>query len=187
MTSGIYAGTVVSEYNLGSYLTNHTTWFCCNLSNVFLYENSIIPIRISLKFGPRSPIDNKPALVQVLAWRWIGDKPLSELMLPYFTDAYICGTRGRWVKGNSVWAIELDQESYSMICILSWTVWSLLYMQISLNRSHNLLLIVTITVNNANVFHMQIVIYQPKTILLVMVNPYLYHTILSYHMMYRYR
>ena len=36
---------------------------------IFLNENHIIPIQISLKFIPRSPIDNKPALVQVMAWR----------------------------------------------------------------------------------------------------------------------
>ena len=34
-------------------------------------------IGISLKFVPRGPIDNNPALFQVMAWRRIGDKPLS--------------------------------------------------------------------------------------------------------------
>ena len=48
---------------------------------IFLNENDRIPIKISLKFVPRSPIDNKPVLVQVMAWRRIGDKPLSEPML----------------------------------------------------------------------------------------------------------
>ena len=47
---------------------------------IFLNENDRIQIRISLKFIPRSPIDNKPALVQVMAWRQIGNKPLPELM-----------------------------------------------------------------------------------------------------------
>ena len=32
-----------------------------------------------------------------MAWHWIGDKSLSEPMLTRFTDAYICGTKGRWV------------------------------------------------------------------------------------------
>ena len=36
-------------------------------------------------------IDNKPVLVQVMAWRRIGDKPLSEPMLIQFTDAYMRG------------------------------------------------------------------------------------------------
>ena len=45
---------------------------------VFLYENDKVPIQISLKLVPRSPIDNKPALVQVMAWRRTGanDDPI---------------------------------------------------------------------------------------------------------------
>ena len=34
---------------------------------IFLNENDKILIKISLKFVPRSPIDNKPALVQVMS------------------------------------------------------------------------------------------------------------------------
>ena len=56
---------------------------------IFLYENNRNPIPISLKFVPRSPINNKQALVQVMAWRRIGDKPLPELMMAQFTDAYM--------------------------------------------------------------------------------------------------
>ena len=52
---------------------------------LFLNENDIIFIQISLKFVPRSPIDNnKPALVQVLAWCQTGDKPLTEPMITQF-------------------------------------------------------------------------------------------------------
>ena len=38
---------------------------------------------------PKGPIDNNLALVQIMAWRCIANKPLSELMLAQFTDAYI--------------------------------------------------------------------------------------------------
>ena len=38
-------------------------------------------IKISLKFVPGSPIDNKPGLIQVMAWRQTGDKPLPEPMM----------------------------------------------------------------------------------------------------------
>ena len=55
----------------------------------FFNENDRILIQISLKFVPRSPIDNKPALVQVMAWRQIGDKPLAESLMAQFTDAYM--------------------------------------------------------------------------------------------------
>ena len=34
-----------------------------NFRCIFLNENESIPVRISLKFVPKSPIENKPALV----------------------------------------------------------------------------------------------------------------------------
>ena len=45
---------------------------------IFLNENVRISIKILLKFVPRGPIDNIPPLVQIVAWRQPGDKPLSE-------------------------------------------------------------------------------------------------------------
>ena len=47
----------------------------------FLNENVWISFDISLKFVPRGPINNIPTLVQVMAWRQPGDKPLSEPMM----------------------------------------------------------------------------------------------------------
>ena len=44
-------------------------------------ENVWILIKVSLKFVPRGAINNIPALVQMMAWRLPGDKPLSEPML----------------------------------------------------------------------------------------------------------
>ena len=60
-----------------------------NFKCIFLNENDRISIQISLKFVPRSPIDNKPALVQIMAWGRSGDKPLPEPMLTQLTDAYM--------------------------------------------------------------------------------------------------
>ena len=56
---------------------------------IFLNENNKIQIWISLKLVPRGPIENKLALVQVIAWRRTGDKPLPEQMMAQFTDAHI--------------------------------------------------------------------------------------------------
>ena len=50
-------------------------------NRIFLKENVRISINISLKFVPKSPIDNIPALFQIMAWRRPGDKPLSEPMM----------------------------------------------------------------------------------------------------------
>ena len=41
----------------------------------------LISINIALKFIPKGLIDNIPALVQVMAGRRPGDKPLSEPMM----------------------------------------------------------------------------------------------------------
>ena len=60
-----------------------------NFRYIFMMENDRIPIRIRLKFIPRSPIDNTTALVQVMAWRRTGDKPLPEPSLTQITDAYM--------------------------------------------------------------------------------------------------
>ena len=56
---------------------------------IFLNENDRILTQISLKYVPRSPIDNKSSLVQVMAWRRTGDKPLPEPMMTQFNDAYM--------------------------------------------------------------------------------------------------
>ena len=47
----------------------------------FMNEKLRILIKVSLKFVPKGPIDNKSALVQVMAWRRRGDKPLPGPML----------------------------------------------------------------------------------------------------------
>ena len=46
-----------------------------NFKSIFLYENVRISFQISLKFVPNGLIDNKSALVHVMAWRRAGDKP----------------------------------------------------------------------------------------------------------------
>ena len=45
--------------------------------HIFLNENIRISIKISPKFVPKGPINNIPALVQIMAWHRPGDKPLS--------------------------------------------------------------------------------------------------------------
>ena len=48
---------------------------------IFVNENARILINISLKFVPKGPINNIPALVQIMAWHQPGDNPLSEPMM----------------------------------------------------------------------------------------------------------
>ena len=75
----------------GHHITDDT--FKC----IFLNGNIWIWITISLKFVPNGPFNNIPTLVQVMAWRRPGDKPLSEPMMVRL-PTHICITRPQWVK-----------------------------------------------------------------------------------------
>ena len=48
------------------------------LKCIFFNENIWITLKISLKFAPKVPINTIAALVQIMAWRLVGAKPLSE-------------------------------------------------------------------------------------------------------------
>ena len=63
---------------------------------IILNENVQISIQISLKFVPECQINNIPALVQIMAWRRSGDKPLSEPLMVSL-PTHICVTQPQWV------------------------------------------------------------------------------------------
>ena len=75
---------------------------------IFLNENVWIPIKISLKFVPKGRTNNIPALVQIMAWRRPGDKPLSEPMMVSL-PTHICVTRPQWVNAlvQITWKYEI--------------------------------------------------------------------------------
>ena len=79
---------------------------------IFLNENVWISINISLKFVPRGPINNIPTLVQIMAWRRPGDKPLSETMMARL-PTHICVARPQWVK-DGIYIKELS--TYVLYC-----------------------------------------------------------------------
>ena len=83
---------------------------------IFLNENIQISIKISLKFVPKVPINNIPALVQIMAWCQPGDKPLSEpIMVCLLT--HICVTRPQWVNSLKTGAplLTLINFNHSMV------------------------------------------------------------------------
>ena len=78
----------------------------------FLDENVLFTIKISLKFVPNGQINKIPAMVQIMAWRRPGDKPLSEPMVVSL-PTHICVIRPQWVKDSSFhqireWAYTCD-------------------------------------------------------------------------------
>ena len=98
---------------------------------IFLNVNVRISIRISLKFVPKCPINNNPALVQIMAWRRSGDKPLSDPMMASLLT-HICVTRPQWVKvdGNAFgfWTcvhshIKIENNTTLCMCNTHWRIW----------------------------------------------------------------
>ena len=67
---------------------------------IFLNENVWIPIKIPKRFVPKGPINNIQVLVQIMAWRRPGDKPLSEPMMD-ISKTHICLTRPQWVNAQN--------------------------------------------------------------------------------------
>ena len=72
---------------------------------IFLNKNVSIAIEISLKSIPNGPIDNIPALVQILALHRPGNKPLSEPMMVWL-PTHICVTHLQWVKRYEYFVYE---------------------------------------------------------------------------------
>ena len=64
---------------------------------IFFNENVWISLKIVLKFVLKGPINNIPALVQIMACRLEGAKPLSEPMTVNL-PTLICVARPQWVK-----------------------------------------------------------------------------------------
>ena len=108
-----------------------------NFKGIFLNENVLVPIKFSLKFVPKGPINNIPALVQIMGWHRPGNKPLSELMMVrLLTHIYV--TRSQWVKRlatipshhSSCWyhpwvlTEEIDGHTIFKWAMVIWTKWS---------------------------------------------------------------
>ena len=69
--------------------------FLTTFSNAFSWMK-MYKFRLNFKFIPKGPINVIPALVQIMACRRPGDKPLSEPMMVILLT-HICVTRPPWV------------------------------------------------------------------------------------------
>ena len=89
---------------------------------IFLNETAWILIKISLMFVPKNSIDNIPTLVQIMAWRRPGDKPLSEPMLVSLLT-HICVTRPQWVNASFPETCGCDFKRVNFKHILGIDMW----------------------------------------------------------------
>ena len=70
------------------------------LSNAFSWMKMLeFRLRFHWSLFLMGPINNIPALVQIMAWHRSGDKPLSEPMMVSLL-MHICVTQPQWVKGE---------------------------------------------------------------------------------------
>ena len=77
--------------------------FQTTFSNAFSWIQMFV---FRLTFVPKGPINNIPVLVQIMAWRRPGDKPLSETVLVSLLT-HICVTQPQWVNKTLVWVIYM--------------------------------------------------------------------------------
>ena len=83
--------------------------FQTTFSNAFSWMKMFkFRLRFHWSLFPRVPINNIPALVQIMAWRRPGDKPLSEPMMVNLLT-HICVTRPQWVN---------HWHTYRYVCII---------------------------------------------------------------------
>ena len=73
-----------------------------NFKCIFLNENVWISVKISLKFVTKGPINNNPTLVEIMAWRRPGDKPLSKPLMVRL-PTHISITWLQWVNTLALW------------------------------------------------------------------------------------
>ena len=110
-------GRISNNYAI-SVLMNCKYIFSCTLTNWGQDKMDaivwILLLKISLKFVAKLRIDNIQALIQIMAWRRPGEKPLSEPML-VSSLTHICITQPQWVKRNSAW-----QELNTELSIYTW-------------------------------------------------------------------
>ena len=90
---------------------------------IFLNENVWVSIKISLMFVPKGSINNIPTLVQIVAWCWSVDKPLSEPMMVSL-PMLICVTQPQFVMvltHSSCWVLRDD--NLKCICLKGTAFW----------------------------------------------------------------
>ena len=109
-----------------------TKWspFADNISNAFSWVKFSILIQISLKFIPECSADNKPVLIQVMAWYWPSNKPLHELMTATFCDTFSISpptvrlaALGCSYFGEIGQSVPLGTQRVDSYTVLAWQTW----------------------------------------------------------------
>ena len=108
---------------------------------IFLNENVWISIKISLKFVPKGPINDISALLQIMAWRHPGDKPLSEPMMVNL-PTHICLSWPQWVNSlalllHLMWNFHCNHQSTLLLMSQMFWIINYLYALIAIGWLHS--------------------------------------------------
>ena len=117
---------------------------------LFFNENAWISIKISLKFVPTGRINNFLALVQIMAWRRPGDKPLSEPMVVSL-PTHICVTRPQRVNWTP---LNGFCHHFLWLSTVSWSHTAWMVLCIPVNKYHISL--------SRKCLHLSLLIIQPS-------------------------
>ena len=139
---------------------------------IFLTEKIITSIEIPLKFVPKVPINNIPSLVQIMAWRRPGDKPLSETMMVGLLT-HICVTRPQWVNGFMWLFSYILRECFLIIVWLSYETFKIVHHKPCSSILGHMKNIITSkrAVSNRNKEKLHGLMFQRKSICLLLVCP----------------
>ena len=80
----------------------------------------LISINISLKFVPKGPINNIPALLQIIVWHRPGGKPLSKPMVVRLPTP-ICVIWPQWVNETVVYSHVVIPRSWEIYWQVAWS------------------------------------------------------------------
>ena len=90
---------------------------------IFLNENVWIALKISLEFVPKVRINNIPALVQIMAWRRPGDKPLSEPMMVHSASSvspFVATKQLMWLLEHEIYPKTFSSKK--VVCLIKFTL-----------------------------------------------------------------
>ena len=93
---------------------------------IFLIENVWISLQISLKFVPKGQINNIPPLVQIMAWRRSGDKPLFEPMMVSFLT-HICFNE---LRQNTLYGLSMATSQYNNLSTETYILWRQIHIKL---------------------------------------------------------
>ena len=78
-----------------------------------------------MKYITRGSNNNMPDIIQIMAWRWTGDEPLSEPMMALFTDSslHLSASMSYSLYLSNMWIRHMCKVHFHLWKVI-WALWS---------------------------------------------------------------